>query len=99
MLQRKPILYIVTYVHIGMVIFIIFVLETTICFSDSSVHVTEDQGSLVFTLVLTNPSSLDIIPTVITTAGTAFGKEVTFNSYIRTYYNYTSTYYYSTYRC
>ena len=45
-----------------------------ICFNSSSVYITEDQGSAMFTLLLNNTSSLDLIATVITTNGTAIGK-------------------------
>ena len=55
------------------------VLEPLICFSDSSAHVTEDQGPGVFMLLLTNPSSFNIMTTVITTDGTAIGERDTFN--------------------
>ena len=64
--------------------YLLCALEPLICFSDSSVRVTENQGPGVFTLLLTNPSSFNIMTTVITTDGTAMGERDTFNIiYIR----------------
>ena len=44
------------------------------CFSDTSITINEDQGLVESSILLTNPSSSDIILTVITTDGTAIGK-------------------------
>ena len=48
-----------------------------ICFDEQSVIVNEDQGSIMFTLTITNNSSIDTVlftVTVIATNGTAVGK-------------------------
>ena len=42
------------------------------CFSDASI--TEDQGLVESSILLTNPSLADIVVTVITTNGTAIGE-------------------------
>ena len=50
-----------------------FLFAATICFNESSVHVNEDQGSLIFTLIVSQPSSTGMT-IVITTNGTATGE-------------------------
>ena len=45
----------------------------TICFNESLVHANEDQGSLIFTLIIYKPSSTDMT-IEITTNGTATGE-------------------------
>ena len=45
----------------------------TICFNESSVHANENQGSLIFTLIISKPSSTGMT-IVITTNGTATGE-------------------------
>ena len=49
---------------------------TMIYFNKSSVSINEDQGLLMFTINLTNPSyaSTDVIITIVTTNGTANGE-------------------------
>ena len=46
-------------------------LVTVMCFSDTSITINEDQGLAESSIFLTNPSSADIVVTVITTDGTA----------------------------
>ena len=50
------------------------IIETVICFSESTVSVNEDQGSPILLLHHTNLSSADIIVIVVTTDGTAIGE-------------------------
>ena len=68
-----------------------FSIEPVICFNDSLVYITEDQGSAMLTLNLTNPSSSDITARVVTTDGTAIGMCKFHNNYntvayIQTFY-------------
>ena len=50
------------------------ILDLVVCFSESQINVTEDQGSAVIVLTLTAPSSFDISVTVFSTNGTAIGQ-------------------------
>ena len=50
------------------------VLATAVCFNESSVSITEGQGSLMFTLVITNLSAINVSIGVITTDITTTGK-------------------------
>ena len=49
------------------------ILESLLCFSESSAFIAEDQGSAILMLHLTNPSSTDITVTINTTDQTANG--------------------------
>ena len=66
------------------VLLILFALisATVICINESSVSINEDQGSLMFTINLTNPSSTDMTITVVTTDRTAAGE--TLHAYVHT---------------
>ena len=46
------------------------------CFNESSMSISEDQGSLIFSILLTNPSSTDIIMRIVSTNGAAIGMYV-----------------------
>ena len=51
-------------------------LATVVCFNKQSLSISEDQGSLLFTLILSNPSSADIKTAVNTYNGTAIGNSM-----------------------
>ena len=49
-------------------------LIATICFNESSISVDESQESLIFTMMISDPLSTDLMVTVFTTSGTATGE-------------------------
>ena len=58
--------------HVHM--YVCTILETVMCFNDTSISINEDQGLVVFSIRFTNPSSSNITIPVITTDGTATGE-------------------------
>ena len=55
-------------------VYILTSVDLVVCFSESQLNVTEDQGSAMIVLTLTVPSPFDISVTVISTNGSALGQ-------------------------
>ena len=63
--------------------YIYIILVTIMCFNDTSIAINEDQGLVVFSILLTNPSSADITIPIITNDVTANGEvDIAINTYI-----------------
>ena len=52
----------------------LLILATVICFNVPSISVNEDEGLVIFSVLITNPSSTDIMATLLTNDITATGE-------------------------